>query len=139
MIPCASDGSIRIARVFQRYSQGIVSSTESAPGYVERGNPSTDERAQMTVPHHGFGPAAQILHREQIVQKNRNLRLHDRAFHAGQAAAEIGEQLVIHALVSIAEVRHLRLQARDRKLRRKDILELANLCLEVIATLPRRR
>ena len=84
----------------------------------------------MTVSHHGFGSAAKILHREQIVQENRNLRLHDRAFHAGQAAAEVGEQLIIHALVSIAQVRNCGLQPRHRKLCRKDILELANLRFE---------
>ena len=43
----------------------------------------------MAIPHHGLGPAAQILHREQIVQKDRNLRLHDWAFDSRQAAAQI--------------------------------------------------
>ncbi len=50
---------------------------------------------------------------------------------AGQAAAKIGEQFIIDPLVSIAEFRHFRLQARDRKLSREDILELPDLRLKV--------
>ena len=84
----------------------------------------------MTVSHQGFGSTAEILHREQIVQENWNLRLHDRAFHAGQAAAEVGEQFIVHALVSIAQFRNCGLQSRHRELCGKNILELANLRFE---------
>jgi len=104
MTPCASDGSSRIARVFQRYSQGIVSSTDNAPGYVERGNPSSASVRRCDPPLWARS-AAQILHREQIVQKDRNLRLHGQGLLFRSGSAEKREQLVIHALVSVAEFR----------------------------------